>query len=281
MSWRRIGSVNPRELWESRLQLHWAAQAAAGVGRSLLPKQPDFSQESFTWSPIHGALLQGIVDAPRPFRTGIRLRDMTLLLLNDRASVIDELSMNGRTLADGYAFFAARARALLGRDVTITPPPEGMPPHAVADGAAFQADLRHLEELERHYADAAEILGEVQQREEGASPIRCWPHHFDIATLITLAGSNEQARTVGIGMAPGDHSIREPYHYATPSPYPLPYPSESALPPFAHGRWNVDGWFGALLTASELASIPGDQQEQAVSQFVADAARHCRQFASQ
>src|SRR5258708_8100445 len=262
MSWRRIGGVNPRELWESRLQLHWAAQAAAGVGRSLLPKQPDFSQESFTWSPIHGALLQGIVDAPRPFRTGVRLRDMTFLLLNDRASVIDELSMNGRTLADGYAFFAARARALLGRDVTITPPPEGMPPHAVADGAAFQADLRHLEELERHYADAAEILGEVQQREEGASPIRCWPHHFDIATLITLAGSNEQARTVGIGMAPGHHSIPEPYYYATPSPYPLPYPSESALPPLPPAPRNLHGWSGAPLPPSPPSPIPPPPTEQ-------------------
>src|SRR5258708_12417934 len=128
MSWRRIASVNPRELWESRLQLHWAAQAGAGVGRSLLPKQPDFSQESFTWSPMHGALLQGVVDAPRPFRTGIRLRDMTLLLLNDHASIIDELSMNGRTLADGYAFFAAPAAAFPARASTTPPPPTVCPP---------------------------------------------------------------------------------------------------------------------------------------------------------
>src|SRR5258708_5161918 len=209
MSWRRIGGVNPKELWDSRLQLHWAAQAAAGVGRSLLPKQPDFSHESLMWSPEQGAFVQDVVDAPRPFRGGIRVRDMSLLLLDAQSSVIDELPMNGRPLSEGYGFFASRAGSLLDREVMIARPPEGMPPHPAADGATFHADLRQLEELERHYSDAYEILCATREREMETSAVRCWPHHFDIAMLIMLSGSGEEARTVGIGMAPGDLTIRE------------------------------------------------------------------------
>ena len=52
--------LEPR-LWNARLQLHWAAQAVAGVGRTLLAQRPDDSQTSFTWS--EGALWQEAVDS--------------------------------------------------------------------------------------------------------------------------------------------------------------------------------------------------------------------------
>lgn len=44
---------------DTRLQLHWAAQAAAGVGRTILPKQPDDSHTNFSFSHERHALMQG------------------------------------------------------------------------------------------------------------------------------------------------------------------------------------------------------------------------------
>ncbi len=277
MTWQCLGAIDPKALWDSRLQLHWAAQAAAGVGRTLLPKQVDFSQESLEWSPAHGAFLQDVVDAPTPFCGGVRLRDMTLLLLDSQGSVIDEMPMNGRTLTEGYEFFASRTGSLLGREVMIARPPDGMPPHAVAEGATFNADPRYLEELERHFSDAYQILCAAREHERVLSAVRCWPHHFDIALLITLSGSGEEARTVGVGMAPGDVAIREPYYYITP----WPHPKELSLPALPYGRWNRDGWFGALLLATEIATIPCERQPEAVTRFVDEATQHCRQLASE
>ena len=42
-----------------------------------------------------------------------------------------------------------------------------------------------------------------------ASEVRCWPHHFDIATLIEVVGATgaEPAHTIGAGMGPGDQYV--------------------------------------------------------------------------
>ena len=276
MSWQPAG-IDPKALWDTRLQLHWAAQATAGVGRLLLPKQDDFRHESFSWSAAHGALLQGVVEAPRPFQAGIRLRDMALLLLDGNSAVIDQLPMNGHTLDEGFAFFAVRAGSLLSRQVMLAAPPEGMPHHPVADGARFDADPEHLAELERCFRNAMHVLVAARTREEGAGAVRCWPHHFDVAFLIMLGGRGEDARTVGIGMSPGDEGIREPYYYVTPWPRP---DAARPLPPLPLGGWHAEGWLGAVLTATEIAALAGARQEGEVSRFLQEAARHCRALAA-
>jgi hypothetical protein len=238
--------------WDTRLQLHWAAQATAGVGRTVLPAQPDFSHESLTWTLDHGALLCDGVP-----RAGIRLRDMTLLLVEESGTV-HEFSMNGRTLADGFEFFEQR----LGTSM-LKRPAAGMPDHPVAHGATFDADRENLERISSIYAEAYEALDEVRRSETGSGPVRCWPHHFDIATLITISGHGEEARTIGVGMTPGDEGEREPYYYVTP----WPYPKDPPMPPLPAGRWHTEEWFGALLPVSDTSSV---------RPFLTQAIHHCR-----
>ena len=86
--------------------------------------------------------------------------------------------------------------------------------------------------------------------------MRLWPHHFDIATLWTLdAGVDaEEARSVGMGLSPGDGTYAQPYWYVTPWPYPQATAEE--LPPLPAGRWHAEarngGWTGAVLLGEEL-----------------------------
>jgi len=49
-------------LHDTRVQVHDALQAAAGVGRTLLPPKPDDSHHSFAWDAKHGALVQDCVE---------------------------------------------------------------------------------------------------------------------------------------------------------------------------------------------------------------------------
>jgi hypothetical protein len=206
-----------------RVQLHRAVQPAAAVGRTLLPPQPDSSQESFAWS--DGRLVQGVVEGR--FRAGLRFADLTLLLLDADNAIIDELPLEGRTAADGFAFYERRCSELLGRKVRF----EGH-----GDAHTFHADPSELARFARLYAEADALLRQVHE------PVRCWPHHFDIATLIDRGGG----RTLGIGMSPGDATHPEPYYYVTP----WPYPAVDELPPLAVGSWNTKGWVGAVLPAS-------------------------------
>ena len=273
--WKSLGSVDSRHLVNARLQLHWAAQVASAVGKQLLPQEPDFSQQSFEWSERAGALVQGQVEAARPFRAGLKLADLALSLLDRMGSPIAELPLSGRTLDEAYGWLQTELERLLGRKLEpLERPGAEMPAHPVGTGRRFAlADSGPFAELARWFADADRVLREVQRMTPGASPVRCWPHHFDIATLLTVAAgdSPETARTVGVGLSPGDGGRPEPYFYVTPWPYP-PSPQLPALG--GGGLWNTEGWLGAILEAHTLASAH-DQEGQA-REFLVSAIAACR-----
>ncbi len=90
--------------------------------------------------------------------------------------------------------------------------------------------------------------------------MRVWPHHFDVGSVLPLgAQQGEDAPSIGIGLSPGDEGIAEPYFYSTL----WPAPDTESLPPLpAGGRWNRDGWTGAVLTGSAITAA-GDGAVQA------------------
>jgi Family of unknown function (DUF5996) len=268
--WKSLGSVDARHLVNARLQLHWAAQVAAAVGKQLLPPEPDFSHQSFTWVERAGALAQGrVTGVARPFRAALCPASLTLALLTGEDATYVELPLSGHTLEEAYAWMTAEVEKLLGKpfDDPLERPGE-LPPHPVGTGRRFAlSDPEPFAEVARWFADADRLLSEVAAANPGASPVRCWPHHFDLATLIALdatdagdAGTEpESARTIGAGFSPGDAGRPEPYFYVTPWPYP---PAKDLPALEGGGIWNTEGWVGAVLEARALASGPG-QEEQA------------------
>ena len=93
----------------------------------------------------------------------------------------------------------------------------------------------------------------------GPSPVRCWPHHFDIATYVGLgAGDAETARGIGVGMSPGDESYGQPYFYINPWPH-LDAASLPELPP--PGHWHTQGFVGAIATAEKVLSLSDIETE--------------------
>jgi len=208
---------------DTHLQLHWAAQAAAGAGRTVLPKQRDDSHTNFHWS--DGALMQG------DDRSGIRFRDLTLVYGND------EFPLTGRTLDDGFRFFEQRVGQTIARPGEATPAD-----HPVAHGALFSPDINELASFASLFAKADRELRRIQE------PVRCWPHHFDIATQIDLG----EGRTIGIGFLLGDAQYDEPYWYVTPYPYPEDRTQTKPLP---SGFWHTEGWLGAVLLESSGANV--------------------------
>jgi hypothetical protein len=106
-------------------------------------------------------------------------------------------------------------------------------------------------ELALYYAHAFETLRSIVKGEPEATPIRTWPHHFDMATI--LPGSGEGS-SIGFGLSPGDGSYAEPYWYITPSPFNLEVKARELPEPW---QWHTEGWNGIVLTASRLLSNPG------------------------
>jgi hypothetical protein len=306
--WERLGGVSRARLIEARLQLHYAAQPAAAVGKLLLPHQADFGEQSFCWSADARCLAQGPVAAPSPFRAAVRLAAPALLLLGADGRLRRELPLGGRTLSEAYDWLAAQLAELLGGSLPgELERPAGLPPHPLADGARFDAgDAEAFAELARLFANADRVLTAWTAAWPGASAVRCWPHHFDIATLAPLAPSTpltppapspeparppghdpgaigaaaaadpESASTVGAGMVPGDSGCAEPYFYVLP----WPCPDDRELPPLpAGGTWNTGSWVGAILEGPRfMYADRAPEQAAAVETFLRSAGDACRRL---
>jgi hypothetical protein len=220
----------------------------ASVGRALIPAVPDDSHTSLGWSTV-GSLLVGEM-TPRTWRLGLRPADLTLVVVDGAGAAQRELPLAGRTFDQALAW---AAEALGG--AAPGPPPYPMPEHAVGQGGEFRGgDRDALAELERWYASADALLREFvsshPHAEDRVSPVRCWPHHFDIATLVSIpGGAPGEVRTIGVGLSPGDGSYAEPYFYVTPWPAP-DGPTLPELP--AGAAWHRAGWFGAVLTGTAI-----------------------------
>jgi hypothetical protein len=85
-------------------------------------------------------------------------------------------------------------------------------------------------------------------------PVRCWPHHFDLDTLVTIA----PGRTTGIGFSPGDEFYNEPYFYVSLDPEP---DEASLLPLPAIGHWHRTPFTAAIATARRIVEAKDQKRE--------------------
>jgi hypothetical protein len=271
--WLRVGSTPPVALTEARLQLHHAAQIAVSAALSYIPARPDDSHTALTWSAPLRALATEPITAAWQLRIGLRVEDLTLHALEDNGSVLRSFALTGHTVAQGHAWVGEvlgqagldPARLTARKHYTI-------PAHPVESGAPFAGGINaELDELARYWSNAAGVLEQLARTTAGAGPVRTWPHHFDIATLIELPGATR--RTVGVGQSPGDDSYAEPYWYVGP----YPYPPVNDLPHVAgEGHWHTEGWVGAALPATEYIATT-DQRAQ-VGTFLDSAIAACRRL---
>jgi hypothetical protein len=266
-TWRRVGAVDPAALVDARLQLHHALQIAVSAPISYLAPRPDDSHTNLEWLPALEALgTHWLLDGKR---LHFALRPATLeLLAVDDGGVTSQYALHGRTVSDAVGWLR-ESLASAGYDAArlTTTKHYDIPAHAVAAGRVFaRDDPAAFAELARYYENAHDLTAYVAATRAGAPAPRCWPHHFDIATLIVLPElSGRGTRTVGVGLSPGDDSYAEPYFYVGP----YPYPDHDRLKPLGSlGTWHTTRWVGAVLRGSEIVRIAtADAQAQAVLGF--------------
>lgn len=214
-------------LTNARLELHHALQLGTRVARAYLEERPDDSHTSFTW---RDGGLEG--EPVQDWRFALRFAALTV------EAGGESYPLEGRSLAEAEAWLMGVMQrrglcpARLARRLHFE-----IPSHRVAQGGRFVREPG-LAELAGWYERAAGLL------EGFGGPVRCWPHHFDIASVRDLGGG----QTLGAGFSPGDEGHPEPYFYVTP----WPYPQGRNLSPPVLGRWHDAGWFGALFPVHEL-----------------------------
>jgi hypothetical protein len=280
--WAVLGEPPPDTLTDARLQLHYAAQIVSSVGFTFGDPVPDFNHTNMGWVGELGALASWPTPGGKPFQAALRFQDLTLLFLGADGKIVGVYPMDGRTIDDGYQWLQSSIETHTGRPLSkaLFRPDHELPPHPAGKGTALSSKpTTPYEELSRWYANADRVLREWQSEYPAASPVRCWPHHFDIAFLIHLdAGKDaEESRTIGVGLSPGDESYQEPYFYISPYPYPE---KETSLPALAgEGHWHTEDFIAAVLPASKLVDAgSAAAQLRQVEAYVQSAIEGCHRL---
>lgn len=253
-TWQRLGAVDPKALTAARLETHFGAQVAGAFAASVLDPAPDWSHTAFHWFDGQGAVAGRIVALKEPLRAALRFSDLSVLLLDAYGEPVDVLPLAGSTLAEAHERLRTSVRDRLGevppRPIRAVEYSNG--PHPLSEGGRFTGEGQaERKELGKWFSNAAAFLRAWSLTNPGASDVRCWPHHFDIASLKVFDpdADAESARSVGVGMSPGDENYPEPYWYVLP----WPKPTQDNLPNLeGGGHWHRDGFTGAILPGSVL-----------------------------
>lgn len=264
INWLLLGSVAPKDLVEARLQAHFAAQVASGFGRTHVPKKDDDSHTALYWRRGQAGLESRASSGADALHAVLEFSPHRLTLVDGSGTVRSSWIPNGNTLDQGYQWLSSAMAEATGKPETpITALHYEMPDHELSHGAVFRDGLENgIAEIGKWIGNAQHLLAEMVGDESSASEIICWPHHFDIATLVDLG----EGRSIGVGLSTGDASYAEPYWYVSPYPYPKPE-DLSALGD--KGHWHTEGFTAAILKATEIVdSNSADEQHATCKQFV-------------
>lgn len=273
-NWTPLAPVPADDLTDARLQLHWAAQVVAAVGRTLLAPRPDDSHPNLGWWGDAWLVGHPVEDGPA-IRAALDTEAVALLLLDDSGTILSRLDLDGQTLEQAYRWLEGALTEQLSRPVDLVRERYEIPAHPVGEGAVFLgANRGAFGALRRWFRNADGVLREVTDHDDGASEVRIWPHHFDAGALILLApgGDPETSPSIGIGMVPGDDYYPGPYFYVNP------YPRPDVLPDWpGPGHWHTANWAGLVLTMTDiLGAGDASKQHTYTAAFLLDAIRVLR-----
>ncbi len=251
MSDTTIFSVAPGQLAAARLFSHAAVQWPSRAARANLPAAADDSHSNLGWDQAQSALLSHPLDPERRHQLGFSFQSFSLLWLEDGV-LQGSLALHQATETDAGAWCDEQLASAGLQPTGQASMPYELDPVEYRD-FADAATAEQLAALGAWYSVAQANFETLVARFGDLSitqpAIRCWPHHYDLGTLFVLEeGDPETARSVGLGLSPGDGSYSEPYFYCTPWPTPPALPT--APPP---GHWHTEGFTSLVLPASAVA----------------------------
>jgi hypothetical protein len=261
MNWIELNNFSHEELAEARKQIHQAAQLPAIAGRCLNPKDSVDNYAALIYDKNSNWLTSQSLGESE-FLIALSLSEFNLVITNKKRELLAFLALDSKTYDETFWWMTEKISELgLDSNKLNKNLPYQIPEYPTSKGTPFkQTNPADFIELQNYFFNAAFILENVSKNEKNISQVRCWPHHFDTAVLITIEMNSNpvKSRTIGVGLSPGDESYNEPYFYISPWPYP---DNKEKLPKLNYGHWHKQGWFGGILTATEIIKHK-DKSEQ-------------------
>jgi hypothetical protein len=257
--WRRLDAIPFTEIGKSRNYAHEAIQFLASTGLTYVQKKEDDSHTNCEWSRSLKAFVGNVFGEKNKICLGLNISDFKLLLLKENWTIIDEFPLKDKNLDDVLKWLRNNFehQGLDPNQFTLKKHYE-IPFKTVFEGGIFKVENKQaFQELSDYFSNADLVLRAYIGELTNATPVRCWPHHFDIATLLNIG--MDKLQSIGIGLSPGGSGKNEPYFYVTMWPYPDS--NTVKFPDLMIGNWNVKGWFGAYLSASEIIKKTNEEEQ--------------------
>jgi len=265
--WRRLDPLPFEEISKTRDFAHEAIQFLASTGISYAQKREDDSHTNCEWSRSLKAFVGNVFGEKNDICLGLNISEFKLLFLKENWTIFEEFNLSNKNLSDVLIWMKNNfeSKGLDPNQFTLDKHYE-IPVSTVYEGGIFLVENEQAnQELSDYFSNADLVLRTFISKLPNATPVRCWPHHFDIATLLSIGQENLQS--IGIGLSPGDSNNPEPYFYVTMWPYPNI--EEISFPEIKVGNWNYEGWVGASLMASEIIKKQGEKAQcEMVMEFI-------------
>ena len=247
MSDESLGGVPLHRLIDSRQQLHQAVQLLTSFARAWVPELPDDRHRNLEWDGESHSLRTRPAAGESGVQVALSIPRFEVRVERE-GEVMTLLPLRGRVQTEVMADLGREVQALISpgdEEVHLEDPEFQIPPHPPGSASPFAPDPEALQELAEWFTLGQRTLEMITVSfPSPADEIRCWPHHFDLGTLL-----HPREGTIGLGFSPGDPEIPEPYWYVRAYPEPLGDPAPGVLP---FGEWHLEGWHGAVLRGSSV-----------------------------
>ncbi|MEM7755306.1 MAG: hypothetical protein AAF297_06690 [Planctomycetota bacterium] len=269
---------NTEHLVSAWQEAHYASQAAAELGKSWGEAQDDDSHSSFAWFRNEdGRGLEGVPSVDKGYVCRLKFEGLELSVHYAKSSggrTVADLSLAGRTFADAMEWVGETCEREIGPRRQASKPAPDLPMHALASGATFADDPEGFNDLADVYGATALIIDKLRESDPRFDEPRCWPHHFDLATLAGVGGEDAASKTIGFGLTPPDSVDDAGYWYV--SPWAKDGVSGSPeYPPLADGYW-LDRGDGIKMAVLPVSAVSGENdRSQRLAGFVAGAINAC------
>jgi len=222
-------------------QIHLASQYLAAAGISFLPKEDDDSHTNLGWDGNNNRLTTHNFGTSNS-QLGLNLTNANLEWLND-GEVIAEINVKEAKHSEILSWISDESKKHgLNEEYQYNFHYE-LPYPVISNEDSFDINVEESTAYAKQLSSANKAMEKFLVESKLDSPIRVWPHHFDLGIYAEL----RDGLAMGAGLAVPDTMVNELYYYSA-AYRGSENVSTKSFSGLKHGEWRTD-WDGATLTS--------------------------------
>jgi hypothetical protein len=224
-------------------QLHLAAQYLAAAGISFVKKEDDDSHTNLGWN-SDKSRMETHVFGTNKNQLAFNLNSTSLEWL-ESGQILESFDLSKNKHLEIVAWISSQSvKSGLAQSYAYQFHYD-LPYKAIADLDTFTFNKEDLKEVTQTFSIAQQAFDEFLSSNNLDSPIRIWPHHFDLGIYTAL----NSTFFMGAGLAIPDSLVDDLYYYASGYNHGTAVLTKG-FSGLSKGNWRSD-WDGATLAASQ------------------------------